>query len=90
LTAVANTENWRVIFYIAAGISLAAALLRIALPESTDFADRQAEQIAAGSTVSSGQKSATFIREAGKAMKLHWRRAIFAVSRPFPRLLCHC
>ncbi|KAK4054452.1 hypothetical protein OIV83_000946 [Microbotryomycetes sp. JL201] len=80
LTAVAKHNDWRVLFYCAAGISLAAALLRLALPESTYFKARQEAAKADGvERISGAQKSKIFIVEAGRAIKLHWIRCVFAV-----------
>lgn len=82
LTAVPQHDDWRVLFYCASGISLAAALFRLALPESTYFKNRQLAAKASESgvdQVSGWKKSKTFVIEAGRAIKLHWVRCIFAV-----------
>ncbi|KAM0791387.1 hypothetical protein ACM66B_005852 [Microbotryomycetes sp. NB124-2] len=80
LTAVPKHDDWRVLFYCAAGISLAAALLRLALPESTYFKARQEAARADGvEQMSSARKSKIFVIEAGRALKLHWVRCVFAV-----------
>lgn len=79
LTEVARTGNWRVLFYFASAVSGFAALLRIVLPESQVFIDRRAAEKESGVTVSSSEKSKIFMKEAWRALKLHWVRAIFAI-----------
>lgn len=72
-------HSYRILFYIGAGISLFAAIIRLALPESQYFIERSAAAKLAGTQISSAQKSKTFISEAGKALRLHWIRCIFAI-----------
>ncbi|KAL8293604.1 hypothetical protein RQP46_000305 [Phenoliferia psychrophenolica] len=79
LYAVPHYNSWRVLFYIAAGITLAAAVIRAALPESQYFLDRRAAAAENGVITSSTQKSKVFIREAGHALRTHWVRCIFAI-----------
>ncbi|TNY18325.1 carboxylic acid transporter [Rhodotorula diobovata] len=79
LTEVAKHDDWRILFYFAAAVSAAAALFRLVLPESAYFVERREAEKASGATVSSGQKSKIFLREAGRALRLHWVRCIFAV-----------
>ncbi|GAA5868242.1 hypothetical protein JCM3774_000615 [Rhodotorula dairenensis] len=79
LTEVAKHGNWRVLFYFAAAVSGFAAIIRLALPESQVFIDRRNAEKASGTVVSSKEKSRIFIKEAGRAVKLHWVRCIFAV-----------
>lgn len=68
------------LFYIAAGISLFAALVRLALPESTYFQERVDAARASGETqMSSSDKTKTMFKEAGRAVKLHWARCIWAI-----------
>lgn len=43
------------------------------------FIDRRAAERASGTVMSSAQKSKIFIKEAGRAIKLHWVRCIFAI-----------
>lgn len=86
VASVVNLEavprhGWPILFFVGAGISTFAALVRLALPESTYFAERA--QAAAlqedGQKISSGRKSKIFLVQAGKALKLHWVRCIYAV-----------
>lgn len=79
LYAVPAANTWRVLFYAGSGITLAAALFRLSLPESTYFTERQTALANSHTQISSGQKSKTFIVEAGKALKTYWVRCIFAV-----------
>lgn len=79
LTLVPRHNDWRILFFFAAAVSLFAACLRLLLPESTYFKERQAAVKASGNTMSSAQKSKIFIVEAGKAIRLHWVRCIYAV-----------
>lgn len=67
------------LFYVGAGISLFAALVRLALPESQYFVERQEAERNSATAVSSSQKSKTFMREAGRALKTHWIRCVFAI-----------
>ncbi|GAA5886027.1 hypothetical protein JCM6882_004238 [Rhodosporidiobolus microsporus] len=79
LTAVADHDDWRILFYFAAAFSFFGALIRLILPESAYFAEKRDAEKAAGNTVSSGEKSRIFLRSAWDALKLHWVRCIFAV-----------
>lgn len=74
-----NPVSSQILFYFAAAVSAAAALFRLVLPESAYFVERREAEKASGATVSSGQKSKIFLREAGRALRLHWVRCIFAV-----------
>ncbi|KAK4700378.1 MFS transporter, SHS family, lactate transporter, partial [Phenoliferia sp. Uapishka_3] len=79
LYVVPRYKTWRVLFYVAAGISLGAAFIRAALPESQFFIDRREAAARNGEGTSSGEKSKQFVREMGKALKTHWVRCIFAI-----------
>ncbi|CEQ39468.1 SPOSA6832_01010, partial [Sporobolomyces salmonicolor] len=79
LTAVPDHDDWRILFWFGAGASFFAALIRLVLPESPYFLERHAAEKVSGSTVSSVDKSKIFIREAGRALKLHWVRCIFGL-----------
>ncbi|GAA5983689.1 hypothetical protein JCM11641_000934 [Rhodosporidiobolus odoratus] len=79
LTAVAQHDNWRILFWFSCAASFFAAIVRLCLPESAYFAARQAVEKASGSTVSSSQKSKIFMREAGRAVKLHWGKCVFGI-----------
>lgn len=79
LTLVAKHNDWRILFFFGAAVSVFAAGVRALLPESEYFLERRAAEKAAGTTVSSAEKSRIFIREAGRALKLHWVRCVFAL-----------
>ncbi|GAA6064042.1 hypothetical protein JCM10212_001468 [Sporobolomyces blumeae] len=79
LTVVAKHNDWRILFFFGAAAAAFAAVLRAVLPESSYFLERRAAEKAAGTTVSSAQKSKTFLREAGRAVKLHWVRCVFSL-----------
>ncbi|GAA5970971.1 hypothetical protein JCM21900_003547 [Sporobolomyces salmonicolor] len=79
LTAVPDHDDWRILFWFGAGASFFAALIRLVLPESPYFLERRAAEKVSGTTVSSVDKSKIFIREAGRALKLHWVRCIFGL-----------
>jgi len=79
LTLVPQLNRWQILFEVAAAISLFAAGLRMLLPESQFFLDRRAAEIASDTLVSSGDKSRIFISEAGRALKLHWVRCVYAI-----------
>ncbi|GAA5820011.1 hypothetical protein JCM11251_005447 [Rhodosporidiobolus azoricus] len=79
LTAVENHNDWRILFWFAAAFSFFGALIRLLLPESAYFREKQEAEKAAGNTTSSSEKSRIFLRSAWDALKLHWVRCIFAV-----------
>ncbi|BGO91632.1 hypothetical protein NBRC10512_008079 [Rhodotorula toruloides] len=72
-------NNYRILFYFAAAVSAFAAIVRACLPESEYFLKRREAEKASGNVVSSAEKSKIFIKEAGRALKLHWVRCIFAL-----------
>jgi len=67
------------LFFFGAAASALAAILRAVLPESPYFLERRRAEKEAGTAMSSGAKSKIFIREAGRALKLHWVRCVFAL-----------
>ncbi|GAA5925137.1 monocarboxylate/H+ symporter [Sporobolomyces koalae] len=79
LTLVAKHDDWRILFFFGAAASAFAAGLRFCLPESAYFLERRAAEKASGTAVSSAEKSKIFIREAGRVLKLHWPRCVFAL-----------
>ncbi|GAA5882443.1 hypothetical protein JCM16303_001736 [Sporobolomyces ruberrimus] len=79
LTLVARYDDWRVLFFFGSAVSTFAAILRVLLPESSYFLERRAAEKASGTAISSAEKSKTFLREAGRALKLHWVRCVFAL-----------
>lgn len=79
LTLVPRHNSYQILFYFAGAVSFFAALVRLVLPESAYFLERRAAEKAQGTTVSSGTKSKIFLREAGRALRIHWARCVFAV-----------
>ncbi|GJN90545.1 hypothetical protein Rhopal_003557-T1 [Rhodotorula paludigena] len=79
LTEVARHDDWRILFYFAAAVSAFAALLRALLPESAYFIERREAEKASGSTTTGWAKSRIFVKEMGRALRLHWVRCIYAV-----------
>ncbi|KAM0750242.1 carboxylic acid transporter [Meredithblackwellia eburnea MCA 4105] len=79
LTAVPHHNTWRVLFEVAAGISLGAAIIRALLPESQYFLQRRQAAIDSGVVISSSEKTKVFIREMGHALRTHWVRCIYAI-----------
>ncbi|GAA6038147.1 hypothetical protein JCM8097_005758 [Rhodosporidiobolus ruineniae] len=79
LTAVADHNDWRILFWFGCGASFFAAFVRLILPESQYFIDRQNAEKASGVEVSSGEKTRIFMKEAWRALKLHWVRCIFGL-----------
>jgi len=74
LTAVEHYDRWQVLFYIGAGLSLFAAAFRAILPESEFFLRAKATE-----TTSTTGKSKMFLRQMKKALRIYWKRAIFAI-----------
>ncbi|SCV72011.1 BQ2448_4705 [Microbotryum intermedium] len=79
LYVVPHYNNWRVLFYVAAGISAGAAVLRALVPESTYFVERKNAERASGHIMSSAQKSKIFVSEIGHAFKTDWGRLVVGV-----------
>lgn len=80
LTWIARTDNWRILFYLGAGLSLFAALVRLALPESELFLKVKREREETGIQ---SNKAKTFARETLQMIKTNWVRVIYGVSAPF-------
>jgi SHS family lactate transporter-like MFS transporter len=77
LYAVPKLDKWEALFWIGAGLTTFAALVRLVLPESHIFLRAKAEREANGeSTEGSGK---VFIKSIGQALKQYWGRCIFAV-----------
>jgi len=74
LTLVIPRDDWRLIFYVGAAISLFAAGLRLALPESSVFLAAKARSQAAG-----GHANITFFKSAGQALKANWLVCIYGI-----------
>lgn len=61
------------------GITFAAALFRVVLPESEVFLRARREEKARGEVTSGAAKSKAFLVSAKDALKQYWARCIFAV-----------
>ncbi|RDB21642.1 Carboxylic acid transporter [Hypsizygus marmoreus] len=78
LKLVPNTAaDWRSLFWTASGISLFAAFVRAALPESQVFLRAKAAEKARGTDTS--KKTKIFLRETKEMLKTHWLLCIYAV-----------
>ncbi|PKI83555.1 hypothetical protein MVES1_002618 [Malassezia vespertilionis] len=68
--------NWRVLFYLGAGLSLAAAIVRALLPESPIFIEQQRlrklQPVAKNPALH-------FLKELGQMLKKEWMMCIYAV-----------
>ncbi|KAL7419927.1 hypothetical protein Q5752_005846 [Cryptotrichosporon argae] len=76
---VAAAAGWRILFYAGAGFSLFAALLRLAFPESTFFAEQKRARSADGTQDVDRTQTADFVRHTGRMLRQHWARCIFAI-----------
>lgn len=74
---VANTGEWRHLFFIGAGLTGLAALVRLALPESTVFLRAKAERAERAENEKSA--TSTFFSSVGATLKQYWGRCIFAI-----------
>jgi MFS family permease len=80
LTLVERTDNWRTLFWCAAGISAFAAAIRVCLPESEFFVRaREVERKKVGGGLGTGEKTKVFLRETREMLKRHWVLCIYAV-----------
>ncbi|KAI9636346.1 carboxylic acid transport protein [Dioszegia hungarica] len=78
LTVVQTSPyGWRSIYFIGAGFSLAAAIVRALLPESRQFL--LAREEAKERQMTSGQATKSFFREMGAMFKSNWIRCIWGV-----------
>ncbi|ORY30339.1 major facilitator superfamily domain-containing protein [Naematelia encephala] len=78
LTVVPKSKySWRSLYFIGAGFSLAAAIVRACLPESEQY--KLAKQEARASGISSKQATRNFLREIKLMLKTNWVRCIWAV-----------
>jgi len=78
LTVVQTSQyGWRSIYFIGAGFSLAAAIVRALLPESQQFLVAREE--AKAHNMSSGQATKAFFREIGAMFRTNWLRCIWGV-----------
>jgi MFS transporter, SHS family, lactate transporter len=79
LTLVEDTDNWRTLFWCAAGISAFAAFIRILLPESEFFLRAIALERKKGLGTGASEKTRVFLRETKKMLKTHWLLCIYAI-----------
>lgn len=78
LTVVPSSPyTWRSLYFIGAGFSLAAAILRAVLPESRQYLLAREEAREAGLT--SKETSRAFLREVVNMLKTNWLRCIWAI-----------
>jgi len=76
LTWIAKTNNWRNLFYLGAGLSVFAALVRAVLPESALFERVKEERRLKGGTEGKGK---VFVRETKEMLRLNWPRVIYGI-----------
>jgi SHS family lactate transporter-like MFS transporter len=76
LTWVARTNNWRILFYLGAGLSLFAAFVRALLPESEVFRRIQEERRATGTTSNKGKM---FVQQTKEMLKHNWVRVVYGI-----------
>ncbi|KAL9938515.1 hypothetical protein V8E36_002234 [Tilletia maclaganii] len=77
ITYVERTGNWRMLFYLGAGISLFAAGVRMLLPESPLFVRAREAKKAAGEK--QGTRATTFLHELKEMLRTHWARCIYGI-----------
>lgn len=74
--------GWRALFWVAAGISAFAALVRLCLPESQVFLRAKTEKaIIAERGHEVRSKTQVFLSETRQMLRQHWLRCIYAVLR---------
>jgi len=76
LYAVPRADTWEVMFWVGAGITALAAIIRLLLPESQVFLRAKAEAQASGQK-SGGSKA--FASAFWDSLKIHWTRWIYAI-----------
>lgn len=77
LFGVATSGNWQMLFYIGAGLTGLAAIVRALLPESTVFLRARQARKESGETAKAA--GAAFFASVKQTLRLHWGRCIFAV-----------
>ncbi len=76
LTVVSYDKyHWRTLYFIGAGFSLAAAIVRVCLPESRQYLLAREEAKAAG--ITSAQASKRFLHECGVMLKTNCKYTCF-------------
>ncbi|PWN43084.1 MFS general substrate transporter [Ceraceosorus guamensis] len=79
LTWVHRTDNWRILFWLGAGLSAFAAIVRALLPESELFERQKAERKANPNTTTGESPAKIFWRETGQMLKTHWPRVVYGI-----------
>ncbi|PWN30288.1 MFS general substrate transporter [Jaminaea rosea] len=75
-----RTQNWRILFYLGAGLSLFAALVRAALPESDVFKRAKLEREQNPEEYNDGEsKTKRFLIEFKNMLKTHWFISIYGI-----------
>lgn len=77
LTWIQRSHNWRILFFLGAGISAFAAAVRLLLPESELFLRQKAERDASGAVGQS--KAKVFLTELKEMLKTHWLRCVYGI-----------
>jgi SHS family lactate transporter-like MFS transporter len=72
------SAGWRSLFWTASGISLFAAAIRLALPESEVFLRAKEAERAKGIHRTTGEKTTVFLHETTAMLKKHWLLCIYA------------
>lgn len=74
-----RTDDWRILFYLGAGLSLFAAIVRVLLPESEVFLRAKAER--ANEPVEKGgpSKAQVFMVEFKNMLKTHWKISVYGI-----------
>jgi SHS family lactate transporter-like MFS transporter len=72
-----QSHGWRSLFWLAAGYSMCAAILRASLPESAVFLRAKEMERARGTNTS--KKTKVFVQEIKTMLKQHWKLCIYAV-----------
>lgn len=72
-------SGWRSLFFMAAGISLFAAIVRALIPESEFFLRAKEEERKNGVQKSTREKTRVFLKETKEMLKAHWMLCIYAV-----------
>ncbi|KAF9049224.1 carboxylic acid transporter protein [Hymenopellis radicata] len=74
-----TATTWRSLFWTASGISMFAAFVRAALPESELFIRAKEVEKAQGLNRTTTEKTQIFMKETGAMLKKHWLLCIYAV-----------
>lgn len=77
LTWIQQTHNWRILFFLGAGLSAIAAAVRLVLPESELFLRQKAERDTTSAIGDS--KAKVFMTELKEMLKTHWLRCIYGI-----------